>query len=57
MTQSCLNYLSLMSIESDPLKTIDFDELIADFAAKKSRKKVKKKKKIMYIISLFYKKN
>ncbi|CAK1592211.1 unnamed protein product [Parnassius mnemosyne] len=40
MSQSRLNHLSLMSIESDLLKSIDFDELISNFAAKKSRKKV-----------------
>ncbi|CAG5030257.1 unnamed protein product [Parnassius apollo] len=39
MSQSRLNHLSLMSIDSDLLKSIDFDELISNFAAKKSRKK------------------
>jgi len=38
MTQDRLNYLSVMSIESDILETIDFSEIIHDFAEKKSRK-------------------
>lgn len=33
-----LNALSLMSIESEILNEIDFDDIIEDFANKKSRK-------------------
>ncbi|KAL7296104.1 hypothetical protein TKK_0010652 [Trichogramma kaykai] len=40
MTQSRLNSLSLMCIESDLLKEIDFNDIISDFSAKKSRKKI-----------------
>lgn len=39
MLQKRLNSLSLMSIENDILKEIDFEEVIDDFAHKKSRKK------------------
>ena len=39
MTQERLNYLSLMSIESDILMELDFEEVIEDFARQKSRKK------------------
>lgn len=39
MLQEILNSLLLMSIESDILKEIDFEEVINDFAHQKSRKK------------------
>lgn len=39
MLQERLNSLSLMSIESDILKEIDFEEVINDFAHQRSRKK------------------
>lgn len=39
MLQERLNSLSLMSIESDILKEIDFEEVIDDFAHQKSRKR------------------
>ncbi|XP_070527386.1 52 kDa repressor of the inhibitor of the protein kinase-like [Cardiocondyla obscurior] len=39
MLQDRLNSLSLMSIKSDILKEIDFEEIINDFAHQKSRKK------------------
>lgn len=38
ITQERLDALSLLCIESDLLHEIDFDELIKDFAAKKTRK-------------------
>ena len=40
MSQSRLNYLSLMNIESNLLTTLNFDELIVDFARKKCRRKI-----------------
>ncbi|XP_065645536.1 zinc finger MYM-type protein 1-like [Hydra vulgaris] len=39
MLQERLNCLSLMSIESDVLLTIDFDDIIKEFSRKKSRKR------------------
>ena len=36
--QGRLNMLSLMSIESDILRTVDFDDVIDDFARMKVRK-------------------
>lgn len=39
MVQERLNSLSLMSIESDILKEIEFEEVMYDFEHKKSRKK------------------
>ncbi|XP_065650374.1 zinc finger MYM-type protein 1-like [Hydra vulgaris] len=39
MLQERLNCLSLMSIESDVLLTIDFDDIIEEFSRKKSRKR------------------
>ena len=38
MTQERLGYLTLMSLEEDILREVDFDELIADFARLKARK-------------------
>ena len=38
MLESRLNYLSIMCIESDLLKKLQFDDLIDDFGSKKSRK-------------------
>lgn len=40
MGQQRLNWLSLMCMENDILKTIDFNPIINEFAAKKSRKRV-----------------
>lgn len=39
MGQNRLNHLSLMSIEIDVLRILDFSGLIKDFSARKSRKK------------------
>lgn len=39
MTQRHLNSLSLMAIESELVRDINFDDLIKDFSSKKSRKK------------------
>ena len=39
MGQGRLNHLSLMSIEHDILSNLDFNELIADFASRKCRKR------------------
>ena len=38
MVQDRLNYLTTMSTASDLLKIMDFNDIIDDFAAKKSRK-------------------
>jgi len=38
MGQERLNHLTLMSIESDLVRKLDFSDLVKDFAAKKSRK-------------------
>jgi len=38
MTQERLDSLSLLCIESDMLRSVDFDDLIKDFALAKSRK-------------------
>ena len=38
MVQDRLNYLTIMSTASDLLKIMDFNDIIDDFAAKKSRK-------------------
>uniref|UniRef100_A0A3B4Y3E3 DUF4371 domain-containing protein n=1 Tax=Seriola lalandi dorsalis TaxID=1841481 RepID=A0A3B4Y3E3_SERLL len=40
MTQKRLSALSLMAIESDLVKELDFEDLVADFAKAKSRKKI-----------------
>ena len=40
MTQSRLNALSIMNIESDLIEQIDFEEVISDFSAQKSRRKI-----------------
>ena len=39
MGQNRLSALSLMAIESDLVKELDFEDLVADFAKAKSRKK------------------
>lgn len=39
MKQERLNYLSVMSIESDILELIDFSEIIRDFSEQKTRKR------------------
>ncbi|KAK0156467.1 Zinc finger MYM-type protein 1 [Merluccius polli] len=39
MVQKRLTSLSLMAIESDLVRELDFDDLISEFAMKKSRKK------------------
>jgi hypothetical protein len=38
LSQEKLNWLSLMSIESDVLRSIDFRDIINDFANSKARK-------------------
>ena len=38
MTQERLNDLAIMSIESDVMRSVDFESTIADFALRKSRK-------------------
>ena len=38
MTQGRLNDLTIMSIESDVMRSVDFESTIADFALRKSRK-------------------
>lgn len=40
MTESRLNSLSIMNIESEILNKIDFNDIITDFAGKKSRRKL-----------------
>uniref|UniRef100_A0A096MAY1 HAT C-terminal dimerisation domain-containing protein n=1 Tax=Poecilia formosa TaxID=48698 RepID=A0A096MAY1_POEFO len=40
MGQERLNHLTLMSIESDLVRKLDFSDLVKEFAAKKSRKKI-----------------
>ena len=40
MTQDQLCSLSLMSIESDKLRSLSFDDVISDFALAKARKKI-----------------
>ena len=39
MGQKRLTSLSLMAIESDLVRELDFEDLISEFAMKKSRKK------------------
>ena len=39
MSQERLSALSILRIESDTLKQINFDELLCDFALTKARKK------------------
>ena len=39
MTQQRLNSLSVMNIESEVAKTLDFDSIVTDFAERKTRKR------------------
>ncbi len=39
MLQDRLNHLTLMSLESDILRSLDFSDIIKDFSFRKSRKK------------------
>ncbi len=39
MTQRRLNSLSLMAIEAELVRELDFDDIIQDFSSRKARKK------------------
>ncbi len=52
MTQKCLKALSLMAIESELTKTLDFDDIMDDFAQSRARKKCIAQDKTIIMINL-----